>query len=530
MSEIRALAYADWRTFVNDLKSAWRSRGRLVVWLLYGVGTIGFILSRTLPVGRYGYGHSGGAHADLLRADFFICAQVALFAFSLAFGSGRIGLFRTLAEARFVVGSAVRAPVAIAYLQARDSLASALRSLSQVVFIGFAAAPRHLAPFVTIADILFFGAMFGATRTVLLARNLAPRPWPAICLAAGIPLGLVAMEPAVRDVAGWLAPYQPLAARTRDVLPAFHPGIALLAPTPLFLIVPLAILAATIALVARGGRDAYPELYALSLARIDNAAYLAERRNRKGDAKPGRRAIAVALPAPSGSLVILWKSVVEFRRAHPTLWTLLFGAAIWIAVGFAFARLSPAFEPFTVVSVSATVTIFVMSMFDRARGGASPAALLALRSIGARATGCARVGTQLARGVDARARVGRSRRRRRRSVLSARVGRCASGARRVHGNHRVRRLRRSAERGSTRRTGRPTTFVRFVCFTYARHRSRDVRHDLRRAARRRDDRHVAALRIRCSRRVRGMANKRSRRSPRGVGAASRRSTGRFTSG
>jgi hypothetical protein len=359
MTELRALFYADRCAFVNDLKSAWRSRGRLVLWLVYGFGIVAFVWSRTLPLGRHGH---VDAHADLVRADYFICAQVLLFAVSLAFGSGRIGLFRTLAEARFVIGSTVRAPVAIAYLQARDSLTSALRSLSQVAFIGFGAAPRHLTPFVAVAGIVFFGAMFGATRTVLLARNLAPRPWPAICIAAGVPLALAAIEPAVRDLAGWLSPFQPLAARVVDVLPAVHPGTILLAPTPLGLVVPLGILAATIAFVARGGRDAYPELYALSLARIDNAAYLAERRNRKRDGV-SRKTVAVALPAPSGSLVIVWKSVVEFRRAHPTLWSFLLGAAVWIAAGYAFARVSAALEPLAVVSSSATVTVFVMSTF-----------------------------------------------------------------------------------------------------------------------------------------------------------------------
>jgi hypothetical protein len=102
----------------------------------------------------------------------------------------------------------------------------------------------------------------------------------------------------------------------------------------------LAIAAAAIGVLAATGRDAYPELYAISLANIDRIERWRQRRDAglTRNAKRLRsRPTSVSLPAPAGVLVFVWKSVVEFtRRATPL--AIGRGALLWCVAGFAVAR------------------------------------------------------------------------------------------------------------------------------------------------------------------------------------------------
>ena len=333
MNELGALFYADWRTFINDFRRVRRSPGRIAIWAFYALSLALYFVSRALyhnvPSGR-------GASSDIARADYLACALLGAIALSLAFGTGPIGIFRTRAEARFIVGSRIRAPVSIVYLQARQSLGRALRYVSSVLYFGFLLGPRHLEPLGVLTDFALVVALLAAAAAINVPRRLASRPWAIACMIAGIPLALAATAPALRD--GLLVfPSSSHIVEIRRILPHLHPGTMLLAPNPLWLIAALALTATAIAVLASAGRDAYPELFALSLAGIDRSEALAMRLGR-AKAVVAPRPVVVRLPAPPGVLVIVWKSIVEFRRSHRTIRTVALGAAIWLALGFALAR------------------------------------------------------------------------------------------------------------------------------------------------------------------------------------------------
>jgi hypothetical protein len=138
-----------------------------------------------------------------------------------------------------------------------------------------------------------------------------------------------------------------------------------LTPNGAGLVAPFGIIAIAIAVLTVGGRDRYPELYALSLARIDGASYLAARRSRLRATMSKRPPIRVAMPAPSGSLVIVWKSIVEFRRTV-SLRTLALGATFWLVAGFAGARASTADYPMVAALLwpLAVMAVFALSLLS----------------------------------------------------------------------------------------------------------------------------------------------------------------------
>lgn len=338
MTGWRALFYADWHAYVHGLRRAIRSPARLTMWVAYA-GLLGFLFfSRVF----FSHGRVGGeGHLDIARADFFMCALLVTLASSLASGRGAIGIFRSRAEARFIIASPVAAPLAIAYLQAREALAQGTRLLFSFLYFILLFGPRRLGPIAALTDLIFILAIMSAAAAVVVPRRLLARPAGMACAAVGGPLALLALAPALRD-AVVLSPVQlpaPLANRVLALMPAWHPGRVLLEPHPLWLLAVLAVAAAAIAVLASAGRDAYPELYALSIARIDR---LERWRERRGGSHPalgiGARARrAAAVGAPTGVLILVWKSVVEFsRRTQPR--AMIGTAALWCLAGFGAAR------------------------------------------------------------------------------------------------------------------------------------------------------------------------------------------------
>lgn len=338
MSGVGALFFADWRSAVNDARRALRSPGRLMLWLLYAGGLALFFWSRV-------YGRGGGiagARADLLRADYFMSALLVTLALALASGRGAVGIFRTRAEARFIIGSPLAAPTAIAYLQAREALSQAVRLLFSFIYFILVFGPRHVGPAVVVADVLLIVAMMAAAAAVVVPRRLLPAPAGIVCACVGAPLALLAAAPAIRDVLAQAAVPLPraLADRVLAALPPWHPGTVLLEPSLVWLGAVAAVVAVAIAVLAAAGRDAYPELYAMSVARIDRLERWRQRRARGvlGESPaPVRRRTLTAGTAPAGVLIFVWKSIVDFRRQVPLVYV---GAGIVGCglAGFAAAR------------------------------------------------------------------------------------------------------------------------------------------------------------------------------------------------
>ena len=341
MTQLRALLYADWRALVNDLRRAIRSPGRIAVWAAYVVALGLFFVSRIVTRSRFG---ASVPQADVARADYCICALLVMLALSLASGRGAIGIFRSRAEARFIIGSPVAAPLAIAYLQTREALAQGLRLLVSFMYFIFIVGPRRLGPIAAFTDLTLVLAIIAAASAVVVPRRLLPRRAAAVCAAVGAPLALLASAPALRDAAAALPPL-PVARAVLAFVPAWHPGRVLLEPNPLWLLAVIALTAGAIAILASAGRDAYPELYALSIDRIDRLDQWRRRRSgRRSEGKvpkaPGSR-VPITIPAPAGVLVFVWKSMVEFRRGRSPQY-IAGGAALWCLAGVAAARLATA--------------------------------------------------------------------------------------------------------------------------------------------------------------------------------------------
>jgi hypothetical protein len=339
VNALRALLYADGRGLVNEVRRGLRSPARMAVWIGY-LALLGFFFwSRTAGRGRPGLSAGAG---DLARADYFICALLATFAFSVATGFGAVGIFRSKAEARFIIGSPVAAPLAIAYLQAREALSRGLRPLFSFIYFMVLFGPRQLGPVAVGIDLILGFAIIAAGAAVVVPRRLLPRPAGIACAAAFTPLAVVALVPALRDALEASALPLPAALMSRilAVLPAWHPGHVLLEPHPIWLFAVLGVAAAAIAVLAAVGRDAYPELYALSIARIDRLERWRRRRETSVSPVTALRG-RVTVPAPPGVLVFVWKSVVEFLRRTKREY-IAGGALLCCSAGYVAARLASA--------------------------------------------------------------------------------------------------------------------------------------------------------------------------------------------
>jgi hypothetical protein len=335
--QLAALAYADWRALINNLRRVGGSAGRRALWIGYA-GVLGLLLWSRFFFARH---HAGSGQTDTMRADYFACVLLMLLALALASGPGAIGIFRSRVEARFIIGSPVAAPLAIAYLQCRAALLTGLRLMLSFLYFVFVFGPRRISPVGALADLFLTLATLSAAAAITVPRRLLPRPAAIVCSVVGGILVVVALAPALRDVVMVSAPLvpAPAAAAVLRFVPAWHPGVLLLAPDPRALLGILAVAGGAIALLAVVGRDAYPELYALSIARLDRLERWRSRRDDRSAQTAGRRrGISADLPAPAGVLVFVWKSVVEFRRRSQRV-TILGEAALWCVAGFLAARL-----------------------------------------------------------------------------------------------------------------------------------------------------------------------------------------------
>jgi hypothetical protein len=279
-------------------------------------------------------GSAADAAGDLVRADVLACLLLASLAFSLATGRGAVPIFRNRAEARFIVGSALRAPLAIAYLQTREVTVGTLRFFVSFFYLLLAFGPRRLGPQAMVTDIALFVAVVGASVAMNAPRRLLAPPAGFVAAVGGGLGALLALVPLIGDGLPLVALPAPVEHALRTVVPAWHPGAILLAPTIGWVLAAVALDVAAIAILAAAGRDRYPELYALSVARLDRAE-----RQRGWRASPvgaGVRSRS-GLEPPAGAGVLVWKSVVEFGRTRPWRRT-AGGALLWCGAGFVLGR------------------------------------------------------------------------------------------------------------------------------------------------------------------------------------------------
>jgi hypothetical protein len=305
-----ALLYADWRKLVNDGRRAVRAPGRIALWALYVVGIGLFWFARTVTHGRH---HRSSAFRpdDVSSADFFVCSLLIGLALVFAIGRGAFGIFGSRVEARFIIGSPISAPLAIAYLQTREVISRSPRFLFSLSYFIFVFSPGRLGPPAILADLLLVALIYAALRAAVV--RFEP-PLPAAVTSAIL-----------------------------GTIPAWHPGRVFLEPSLGWVLAALALAACATAILAGAGSDSYPELYALSIAQIDRLErWRARRRGAAGaataPAAAAQRVVAAGRWAPAGVPIYIWKSVVEFgRQRRPAL--IAGGYLAWCVAGFAAGNL-----------------------------------------------------------------------------------------------------------------------------------------------------------------------------------------------
>ncbi len=344
MNGFAALLYADWRKLVNDGRRAVRAPGRIALWALYVVGIGLFWFARTVTHGRH---HRSSAFRpdDVSSADFFVCSLLIGLALVFAIGRGAFGIFGSRVEARFIIGSPISAPLAIAYLQTREVISRSPRFLFSLSYFIFVFSPGRLGPPAILADLLLVALIYAAFSAIIIPRRLLAGPGAVACSIGGGALAICAALPALRAAVVRFEPPLPAAVTSAilGTIPAWHPGRVFLEPSLGWVLAALALAACATAILAGAGSDSYPELYALSIAQIDRLErWRARRRGAAGaataPAAAAQRVVAAGRWAPAGVPIYIWKSVVEFgRQRRPAL--IAGGYLAWCVAGFAAGNL-----------------------------------------------------------------------------------------------------------------------------------------------------------------------------------------------
>ena len=262
----------------------------------------------------------------------------------LALGGGRLaGFFSSRAEALLLVRAPLAPPLVAAYLQARAIATTLARTFARFAYVVLVAIPTHVTPLGLLRELTLPAAATVAITSVILPRALARGAARAACVAGGCALVLGrAAAAAARRAA--LAARRAGAAGPGPRLPNWHPGLVFdgvargdVAPAGGVLLV--ALLCG--AVFARAARDAYPELYAFSLAHFEFRARMTARRTRGGDDPPAKRTRAVSGSSLlRGAAAFVWLDALTWsRRGSPALSGLTAAVALVIGVGLGlFAR------------------------------------------------------------------------------------------------------------------------------------------------------------------------------------------------
>jgi hypothetical protein len=194
-----------------------------------------------------------------------------------------------------------------------------------------------------LAQLAFFAAAGAAVVSVALPRALARGAMRVMLTVVGWAIAVAAALPLVADAVRALQ--LPGAAALRH-MQAVHPGAilqALGAGDLRAVVLPLAIAIVASSAFALAARDAYPELYTLSLANLDWRDSIRSRwdtRRTVADASPRRTSVRSAVRSPlRGALAFVWADALMFgRRVSAPISALV--AAIALAAGAALAALA----------------------------------------------------------------------------------------------------------------------------------------------------------------------------------------------
>jgi hypothetical protein len=196
-----------------------------------------------------------------------------------------------------------------------------------------------------------------------------------VCIAAGYAIMAAGLLPLLRTFAQRLpTPPRPPFDAVLAAIPAWHAGGALLEPLGPHSLVAFAtvVAIAALALAALGfaARDRYPELYTISMERIDRAERMRTRRfggfARSHDL-PARVASAGPARVPGGPWVYVWSAWTSYRRTNAPAASAR-EALLEVGAGFVAARIIGAHLDAWIALGSTTFLMFAMvSVFSDMR-------------------------------------------------------------------------------------------------------------------------------------------------------------------
>ncbi len=350
---MRALAYLEWRRAVHHANAIVRSPGRLLLWLGYLLAVGATSLSRFFPAQYSIFGHGPDAPHATAAAGIYLATLGSTMVTAAA---GRVAPFRSLIEPVLWSNARLR-PVKIAlWLQLRTFAASLRTYLSSFAYLSILFVPHHANVIVTIrafvAVILAGTLLFGLQ---LPAFFLGLHRWRPLVIAVGL---LVAAAGAVFAALGF---FNPEALAHAIAFLQFDPGVVistLLNGSPVGIAGLLATFALLLVSIEFLGKDALPELYAASQQQTER---LARVRSVRARAHYSARVSTPVNRIPAGSLTLVWKDWLGFRRGRSVtgLW-LLAGAvsAACGAVGSYFTRTADTAG--VVYSLAATAALIVL--------------------------------------------------------------------------------------------------------------------------------------------------------------------------
>ncbi|HEY0615488.1 MAG TPA: hypothetical protein VGC96_12630 [Candidatus Elarobacter sp.] len=320
MNALLALSYADRHAFVNWLRTLRTRPGRLALWALYALAIVGFAVAKVLPRTQPRY---AGSFVDAI-GDLWVCGFGIVFGVALAAGSSRwLGAFSSRAEALLITRADAPPLLVAAYLQVRAVSSALARGFARFAYLIVIGIPSAASPRALVAQLFFFAAAGAAIASVALPRALARGAVRIAATVFGAAIAITSAIPLALDVARLLRLQLVVPALARA--PVLHPGVALdvLAAGDLRLVlIPLAIAAAATLAFVLAARDAYPELFEVSVASQEFRTAFRTPRSAPARARPSRSGAVQSRTGTSlrGAAAFLWIDSLMFtRRIAPTL-------------------------------------------------------------------------------------------------------------------------------------------------------------------------------------------------------------------
>jgi hypothetical protein len=378
VTTLRALLYADVRSFVNQFREIRRSPTRAIMWTFFALIVAGFVVLRIVRATRR-QGLPVNIFPVVDSTDVIVCGGIMIFGVTLALGSRFAGLFAHPAEARFIIDSPAKPFVATLYVQTREVVRSGGRQGLGLLYAALFYLPEHLGAGELVRDLVLLVVAFMAIGATPLARQLLAKPAVPFAIAAGwIGIAVAALALA-HDAAVAFQPPGPLGVAAL-ALPDYHPGAILLATPGVQIATIAALLACTAALfifVARAARDAYPELYELSMKRFNRVERLRGRFFTSGSAMPATTTVktpvsgvSVTGGVPSGVMIFVWRAWTEYQHTHNARSAGL-ETALLLGGGYALARLTAFAHPELVISIASpfVTLLFLLALAKSAALG-----------------------------------------------------------------------------------------------------------------------------------------------------------------